>query len=339
MGGAGSVPPVSATPYRVLIIGCGNIAGGFDMTRPLEQHPLSHAGAYVRHGRFRLAACMDPDDARRIAFARHWGVETHVAELKALQVQPGYFDVISICSPTDLHHEHLVHAISQRPRVIFCEKPITSEPEAAARLVQDCQDLGISLAVNYSRRWDPFLADLIQQLQEGRWGRLRSVVGHYNKGILNNGGHMVDLLLRLVGPMRLVSAACAEYDFWESDPTVAALLTSDDGRIPVYLNPAHARDFAFFELELTCELGVIRMLSGGMAWQFREATPSPQFTGYRTLGDSKLIQGRYLETMGLAIQEIYTHLELGTPLSCAGVEALLTQKMCISIQRSALNAG
>lgn len=329
---------MSANQYSVLIIGCGNIAGGFDMTRQLELPPLSHAGAYLRHGSFRLSACVDPDEMRRTAFAQHWGVETHAAELHALKPQPGNFDVISICSPTDMHHDHLAHAISLRPRMIFCEKPITSEPEAAARLVQDCQDQGISLAVNYSRRWDPFLTDLINQLQEGRWGRLRSVVGHYNKGILNNGGHMVDLLLRLVGPMKLVSAACAEYDFWELDPTVAALLTSANGQIPVYLNPGHARDFAFFELELTCELGVIRMLTGGIVWQFREAVTSLQFEGYRTLGDSRLTQGRYLETMGLAIQNIYTHLEQGAPLGCSGQDALITQRMCIAIQRSALNA-
>jgi predicted dehydrogenase len=330
---------VSVTPYSVLIIGCGNIAGGFDMASSLEQPPLSHAGAYIRHGSFRLAACVDPDDARRMAFARHWSVDTHAADLQALHAQPGCFDVISICSPTEVHHEHLAHAIALRPRVIFCEKPITYEPEAAAGLVWECQNLGISLAVNYSRRWDPFLDDLILQVQEGRWGRLRSVVGHYNKGILNNGGHMVDLLRCLIGPMTVVSAACAKYDFWESDPTVAALLTSDDGCIPVYLNPAHARDFAFFELELTCELGVIRMLTGGMEWLLREAIPSPQFTGYRTLGESKLIQGRYLETMGRAIQNVYAHLQHGVPLSCSGEEALLTQKLCISIQQSALNAG
>lgn len=329
---------MSATPYSVLIIGCGNIAGGFDMARSLKQPPLSHAGAYVRHAGFRLAACVEPDDARRIAFAQHWGVETHAAELQALRALPGCFDVISICSPTDVHHEHLAHAIALRPRLIFCEKPITSDPESASRLVRECQELGISLAVNYSRRWDPFLDDLLIQMQEGRWGRLRSVVGHYSKGMLNNGGHMVDLLRRLVGPMTLVSAACAELDFCESDPTVAALLTSEDGRTPVYLNPAHARDFAFFELELVCEFGVIRMLTGGMEWQLREAIPSPQFNGYRTLGESKLIQGRYLETMGRAIQNLHAHLAHNAPLGCSGEEALLTQKMCISIQQSAINA-
>ena len=330
---------MSVTTYSVLIIGCGNVAGGFDMARSLEQPPLSHAGAYVQHGGFRLAACVDPDEARRIAFAQHWGVEAHAAELQALHAQQGSFDVISICSPTDVHHEHLAHAIALRPRLILCEKPITTEPEAAAQLVRESQDLGISLAVNYSRRWDPFLDDLILQMQEGRWGQLRSVVGHYNKGILNNGGHMIDLLRRLVGPMTLVHATCAEHDFWESDPTVAALLTSEDGRIPVYLNPAHARDFAFFELELICELGVIRMLTGGMEWQLREAIPSSQFTGYRTLGEPKRVQGRYLETMGRAIQNVHAHLEHGAVLGCSGEEALLTQKMCISIQQSALTAG
>ena len=54
----------------VLIIGCGNIAGGFDATRRGTDTPFSHAGAYVAQGDFALRCCVDPDEVRRAAFQR-----------------------------------------------------------------------------------------------------------------------------------------------------------------------------------------------------------------------------------------------------------------------------
>lgn len=327
---------VSLPPYGVLIIGCGNIAGGFDMVRAPHSPPLSHAGAYTQHGGFRLLACVDPDDGRREGFAKRWSVGTHAANLAALGISLGTFDVISICSPTSLHHEHLAQALALRPRVIFCEKPLTADACVAAQLVRDCRAQGVALVVNYSRRWDPSVTEVVSQLKSGRWGAVRSVVGHYNKGILNNGGHMVDLLLRLVGPLELVSTACAEFDFWESDPTVAALLTTANGDVPVYLNPANARDFAYFELEIVCELGVLRMQSGGMDWQFRDAVPSSQFVGYRALEDARQVEGRYLESMARAMEDLYAYLHSGTLVRSTGEEAIQVQELCMQIQREAL---
>ncbi len=327
---------MSSPPYDVLVVGCGNIAGGFDMIRAPDLPPLSHAGAYTQHGGFRLRACVDPDESRRQAFSRHWGVDMVATDLAALSGELGAFDVVSICSPTAVHHEHLAQALALRPRVIFCEKPLTSNMTTATRLVRDCRERGVTLMVNYSRRWDPAITELARQLQEGRLGAVRSVVGHYNKGILNNGGHMVDLLLRLVGPMELVTTACTEFDFWEFDPTVAALLTAERGNVPIYLNPAHARDFAYFELELVCELGVVRMQSGGMEWQLRDAVLSPQFAGYRSLGVAQQVEGRYLETMRRAIGDIHAHLQSGVPVISTGEDALLVQDLCMQIQRKAL---
>jgi predicted dehydrogenase len=336
LGSIGAQDLLSSPLYNVLIIGCGNIAGGFDIAQAMHSLPLSHAGAYIQHGGFRLLACVDPDDDRRRVYAKHWSVEKHVANLTELVHSPGTFDVISICSPTSLHHEHVVSALALCPKVIFCEKPLTYDIRESEQLVRDCRTQSVTLAVNYSRRWDPSIDEVIGQLKGNHWGVVRSVVGHYNKGIINNGSHMVDLLLRLVGPLELVSVACVEFDFWDSDPTVAALLTASNGSVPVYLNPGNARDFAFFELEIVCELGVLRMHSGGMDWKFREAVPSTQFMGYRTLETGNQLKGRYLESMTLAIDNIYDHLCNGALIESTGEQAIQVQKLCMQIQREAL---
>lgn len=336
MGFIGTQVLVSKQLYDVLIIGCGNIAGGFDVARALHLPPLSHAGAYTRHGSFRLRACVEPDDDRRKAFALRWGVPLEVANITDLKDVQCAFDVISICSPTAFHHEHLEHALALHPKVIFCEKPLTSDLATATKWVEECRSQNVALIVNYSRRWDPSLTEVISQLQGGRWGGVRSVVGHYNKGILNNGGHIVDLLFRLLGPLVLVATASPVFDFWEYDPTVSALLTTVDGSVPVYLNPAHAHDFAYFELEIVCELGVLRMESGGLSWQFRESVPSTQYAGYRTLDTARYVEGSYSESMARAISDIHDYLRNGHPTCINGEEVLRVQNLCKKIQRDAL---
>jgi predicted dehydrogenase len=327
---------VSSAPYEVLIIGCGNIAGGFDVTRAPLLPPLSHAGAYARHDGFRLRACVDPDSGRRQSFALRWDVAEQAANVEELGVLPGTFDVISICSPSALHHEHLLQALALRPKVIFCEKPLCFDLANTSEHIRDCHLQGTTLMVNYSRRWDQTVAEVFSQIKSGCWGRVRSVVGHYNKGILNNGSHMIDLLLWLMGPLELVATACPQFDFLESDPTVAVLLTATEGSVPIYLNPANARDYAYFELEIVCELGVIRMESGGISWQFRDVVPSPQYFGYRTPDVSRYVDGHYLESMECAINNIYAHLRNGAPISSSAEDAFWVESLCSQIQREAL---
>jgi predicted dehydrogenase len=322
--------------YDVLIIGCGNIAGGFDMGRSPDLLPLTHAGAYLRHGGFQLAACVDPEIERRKAFAQHWAIPNQVANLDELDITSGSIDVVSVCSPTHLHRQHVEQALALQPRVIFCEKPLAPDVADVKDLIQQCQSRGVHLIVNYNRQWDQSLSALVDEIRSGHWGKVRSVVGHYNKGLLNNGSHMVELLLRLVGPLELVTTSSLNYDFWESDPTAAVLLTADKAQIPVYLSPGNAQDFAYFELELICEKGVIRMVSGGMGWQYRDVIPDSMFSGYRSLDKTRYGEGRYLETMSRAVDDIYTYLKTGKSAENRNERLLAVQELCARIQRHAL---
>jgi predicted dehydrogenase len=229
-----------------------------------------------------------------------------------------------------------MQAIELQPKVIFCEKPLTSDVASSEAVVEACKAKGIALAINFSRQWDPSLEALIEEHQKGRWGSIRSVVGHYNKGILNNGSHMVDLLLRLVGDLKLVTITCSTLDFWDNDPTAAVLLTARGGTLPIYLNPGQARDFAFFELEIVCEKGVMRMLSGGNSWESREAHPSADFNGYSCLDQAVQTPGRYMETMAGAINDIYNFLAAGVPIRSTGENAVKVQTLCNDIQQAAL---
>jgi predicted dehydrogenase len=321
-------------PLRVLIVGCGNIAGVFDQGRPSSDLPLTHAGGYSRDARFDLAACVEPDDKRLRAFVDAWGVSAGFHSVDEALNSGCQFDVISICSPTHCHSHDLEMVLRFKPKLIFCEKPVTTSVAETESLVTECGKLGIQLAVNFTRRWDPDISKLKADMEEGRWGRLRSVVGYYNKGILNNGSHMLDLLHLLVGPMDIVNLGKPIYDFFPDDPTVPVWLVGPQD-VPVHLVCGHAEDYAIFELQLVFSQGVMTMEEGGMFWRERRVLDSDTFKGYRMLEEGVRRAGKYPSAMIQAIDNIYRTISQGDPLASTGVTALAAQRVCEQIKQQA----
>ena len=107
----------------VLIIGCGNIAGGFDRGRDPAEYPFTHAGAYRKHGGFQLAACVEPDAEKRDAFMRDWDVPLGFASVTAALSIGLVCDVVSVCSPTVCH---AVIGVRPPPHTI---EPQTIDPQ------------------------------------------------------------------------------------------------------------------------------------------------------------------------------------------------------------------
>jgi predicted dehydrogenase len=322
---------------RVLIVGCGNIAGGFDADAVPGAPPRTHAGAYLAHGSFSIEACVEPDAAKREAFARRWGVALAHADINAALAAGAGFDVISICSPTTAHHDDGIAALALQPRLLFCEKPVCAGLAQAEDLVRRCAAQGVLLAVNHNRRWDPEVLRLRSELTSGRWGALRSVCGHYNKGLLNNGSHLIDLLHDLLGPLEPRHTGAPLYDHWPDDPTVPALLRARGG-VDVSLNAGHAADYSLFELQLVTERAVIAMEDGGMRWRRRLAEPSSQFAGYRALPEGEIGPGGYLATMSNAVANIHGALRAGAALASDGDSALAAQRLCERLRAMSLES-
>src|ERR1051325_6427630 len=75
----------SGARYRAAIVGCGDIAGGYDERSTDSSGVFTHAGAYRRLADHALlAACAEPDSARRAAFQRAWSVPEAFDGLDAL---------------------------------------------------------------------------------------------------------------------------------------------------------------------------------------------------------------------------------------------------------------
>jgi len=319
---------------RVLIVGCGNIAGRFDQGRSVDDFPLTHAGAFSRDTRFNLTACVEPDDNRRAEFMQAWGVADGFRSISELTGSEGRFDVISICSPTADHANDLDAALRLKPKLIFCEKPVTSSASDSEAIVAKCKAAKIPLTVNYTRRWDTDISKLAKDIKAGRWGQLRAITGTYNKGILNNGSHMLDLLGLLAGPLEVIKAGKPVEDYFAHDPSVPAWLEGRQG-LPIYLVCGHAEDYAFFEIQFVFSQGVLIMEDGGMYWRERRAIDSDTFKGYRALDAGVRHPGKYPQSMLEAVDNIYRSINNGDTLASTGESALATQRLCEQIKRLA----
>ncbi len=315
----------------VLIIGCGNIAGGFDAGRPGTLTPYTHAGAYIAHAGYRLVGCVEPDKGRRSAFQQRWGVERAYSRLEEAFANGAQYDVVSICSPTLFHAADLRAVLSIKPALVFCEKPLTASLEQSLELAKHYREADVPLMVNYTRRWDQRVRELAEELARGEWGRIRTASGLYNKGLYNNGSHMLDLLTLLLGPLTVVAAGPPQSDMWDTDPSIPALLVSADG-VSVTLNCGHAADYSLFELELVTERGTVKMEDGGLSWRLRRAGPSSTFAGYQALGTPEHRAGALGGAALAAVDEIEAIVTKGGKPTCGPDDAVAVQRLCEAIR-------
>ncbi len=321
--------------HKVLIIGCGAVAGGYDAGRSPQDWPLSHAGAIARDDRFELVACVDPDDRARKAFATRWNVPCAEASPDAVNAGPGDFDLIVIASPTAQHLAHLRLALDLKPKAVFCEKPLASDLKTVSSLLDEFDETGIKVAVNYTRRWAPDLVDLARSWRE-EWGPFLAAVGTYSKGILHNGSHLVDLVQMIFGPQEVATVGPAVFDHWYDDPSVTALLWHPSCVSTIHLVAGDSRAFTQFELILSFERGEVAIRDGGMRIETRRVIERVQTPGHRQLSLPESAPGRYPQAMMAAYDNIAGAIENGAPLASDGASASRALAICEEIRRRAL---
>lgn len=316
---------------KVLLVGCGNIAGKFDMSPVHTDWPYTHAGAYRVDGRFSVEACIDPNESTRHEFMEYWGISKGFDGFDQVKSFIGEFDVISICSPTEFHKNDVLSAIQLKPKLIFCEKPVTQYADDSRLLADKCRESNILLAINHTRRWDPKVEELKNDIEHNIRGQLRSVIATYNKGILNNGSHLLDLMHYLFGDLNIEMTANKVFDYLDDDPSVSALLTTSTG-IPVHCVVGHAGDFALFEVQFIFATGILSMRDGGLSWNVRSLVESDHFAGYKVLNKGEDIEGHYKLAMRRAVDNIYQALVTAESLASNGESAYKAQKMCEKIK-------
>lgn len=315
-------------PLRTVIIGCGRI-GSEAADDQARIGVYSHAGAYTACAATRLVAVCDRDPARARRCAQRWGGLPWYTDVAAL-LRAERPDLVSVCTP-DATHEAVLRQVLAAPSVrgVLAEKPLAMRAAAARRLVQQARTRGVTLAVNYSRRYAASHARVRALLAAGRLGDIQAVTGYYGKGTLHNGTHWFDLVRWLFGEIVSVTG-------WKGADaeTHGALLRFASG-LTATLHPTDARAYALFELDVLGTRGRLRLTDFGQRVERSRVAPSAQYSGYRTLVPQPADTGALRDVTLHAVRDLARAVRTGGAPACTGEDGLAALQVAEAVVRSA----
>ncbi|GAA0239280.1 Gfo/Idh/MocA family protein [Haladaptatus pallidirubidus] len=193
--------------FRAGIIGTGGIAGmgilgmheEADIGR--KKFKASHAGGYEETEGIKLVAIADVDDSKLKRFGEAWDIpEKHRYKGHEAMLESENLDVISVCTPSYLHREHVVSAArsSSDPSVIWCEKPIAASVAEAEEMSSICTNTDTKLVVNHSFRFTEKVQQLRRAITDGIIGEPKSISANFRRELMRNSTHLLDLLIYLL---------------------------------------------------------------------------------------------------------------------------------------------
>src|SRR5580692_1364396 len=154
-------------------------------------------------------------------------------------------------------------------KAVFCEKPLALTKEACARAVGACRDAGVVLGIGTDKRYFPAIAEVIRLVDAGELGPLLHVEGNFSNevaagftawrdsfeetpagGMTGTGIHVLDAMIRIAGPVRLVHARLLSLkpgpDPWDSLSVLLEFANGMGGTLAaVRSTPTYLRVHAF----------------------------------------------------------------------------------------------
>ena len=223
----------------------------------------------------RVAAVCDADDDRARAVARACGAEPF-ADLDEM-TGSGRVDAIDLCTPSGLHADQGLTG-ARHGLHVFTEKPLDLDYGKALRLVQECENRGLTLGCMFQRRAYAGAQAVARAVAEGRMGRvlLCSVAvkwwrpqAYYDSaawrgslsldgGVLANQAiHAIDHMNWLAGPVADVEYAhlATERHDMEAEDLALAVLRFENGARGIIEATTCAHPALCSRLELVCSDG------------------------------------------------------------------------------------
>ncbi len=267
---------------RVAIVGCGNIAGNID-DDVKKRHIYTHAKAISIIKQLELTACCDINKTHLKTFAERWEIPGQYLDLQEM-LREEQINILVIATPTKAHYEHVLLALSSKVEAIFCEKPLLFDLGQGVELVKKAKEVSKLLIVNYMRRWDKFYAECKNLLESGELGRIETIVAYVDTALYMNSNHMLDMLIYFGGDV----FSCVGYIdrvnntrvvHGEKDFGGIALLKHKNGIISFIKATGESRRNHFFELDIQCTKGRLRILDDDTKYEVYKFKESPQHKG------------------------------------------------------------
>jgi predicted dehydrogenase len=309
--------------FKAVIIGAGRIACGFD--DPKSKNILTHAHAYLAHPRTRLAGIYDLNPKISRKEAEKWGSRAF-ADLDNMfrEAKP---DIISVCTPDSEHYPVLLKVAEYKPKMVICEKPITTDIKKTLEIMKIYAGYKISMLINFPRRFNPTIQNEKKNIASGNYGKVLAAYAIYTKGTNHSGSHAIDLARFLFGEVKNVKLLFETEDYDRSDKTTGAFLTLKNCR-QFYMIPADERRYSIFEFDILCEKKRLRFNDFGFFLEKQAVKKDSLYGGYRILDKPSSKRTQANSSLYNMVDNAVGHLESRVPLLCDISDALKTQKVC-----------
>lgn len=215
-------------------------------------------------GRVTAVASRNLDRARE--FADDFGIPNAYGDYEALLSDPD-IDVVYIPLPNSMHEEWALRAC-ERGLPTLCEKPLSTSPESAMKMIAAFEKKNVPLMEAFMYRFNPVHAKVRSLIEEGVIGEVREVRAHLstlrtqredplgniilNKelggGVLFDAGcYPVNVTRLMFGdePLRAIGWQ-KNYEKFEVDETTAAILEFSDGRLGIVSSSHRAGGISFY---------------------------------------------------------------------------------------------
>lgn len=130
---------------------------------------MLHAENLLRMGQVKLKAITDI----RIDALREWAAAADVPVVATdgrVLLEDPEIDAIFICSSTDTHVMFIEEA-AKAGKHIFCEKPVSFDPNETKRALETVERSGVKLQVGFNRRFDHNFRKARRLIEEGAIGK------------------------------------------------------------------------------------------------------------------------------------------------------------------------
>jgi predicted dehydrogenase len=307
--------------FTAAVIGLGKIGQEYDYDDKQNNAILTHANAFKHHSGFHLIAGVDPDPIKRDKFEKKFQQKAY-PDIQSLYAKMNP-NIIALAVPTNIHYSVFNTLIPYHPYAVICEKPIAHNLHLAKRIISLADDKKITLLINYIRRFEPGILNIKNILQNKMLGEIYQVVAHYSKGILNNGSHMIDLIIYLIGDIDHFKIIKKGRKWQQEDPEPN--IYCQIGNIDLYLLAGREEHCTTFSLEIIGTKAVIKYQHGGRLIKLYNVKKDKLFRDYKFLSTKgRVIPNDYYHYQWHVIDNLYKHLTTAAPLLSNGITAFKT---------------
>lgn len=298
----------------------------------LLHKPATHMGAYTLHKKTKVTAVCDTDTARLQGISKKYNIRNVYMDYKKM-LSKEKLDIVSICTPADMHAKECILAAESGVRAIFCEKPIAITIEQAEDMIAVCRKNNVKLIINYPRRWDSRFSAVKEIIAQDKIGKIDLVSAFSGVGLLNSGTHLFDLLRQYFGNMEFVSGSIIPEA--GSDPGGRGIVKFRNG--PFCFVDSSWRNYLSFEVNIYGENGMLR--ASGPVWNSKIelyiGKKSKKESGIKELEPAPHKMPRWTPPIFNAVKNIVNSLEKEEKILCTGEDGKAALEVAICFHESA----